>query len=403
MPLNARQVETAKPKDKIYKLADGGGLYLQVNVNGSKYWRMKYRFSGKEKKLSFGTYPDVSLADARAKRDEARKVLAAGNDPGEVKKAEQLAKKHSIENTFEAIATEWYTAKVPTWSENYASYVNRAFKNNVFPYIGTRPIDEIKPLELLAVLQRIEKRGAPELASKVRQRCGEVFRYAIVTGRAEHNPAPDLASALQGHQKQHYPFLAVTELPEFLNKLEQYTGSVVTQLATRLLMLTGLRTVELRMAEWDEIDFDNNIWEIPKSRMKMRRPHLVPLSIQSIAALRQLEQITGNYKLIFSGRNDVNKPMSEASINMVLKRIGYDKRATGHGFRHTMSTILHEQGFNTAWIELQLAHVDKNTIRGTYNHAQYMEGRTEMMQWYADYIESLASGKVISGKFPKTA
>jgi len=394
MPLNARQIDTAKPKEKIYKLADGGGLYLQVNVNGSKYWRMKYRFAGKEKKLSFGTYPDVSLADARAKREEARKILAADNDPGEVKKAEQLAKKNSIENTFEAIATEWYTAKMPNWSENYTSYVIRAFKNNVFPYIGSRPIDGIKPLELLSVLQRIEKRGAPELASKVRQRCGEVFRYAIVTGRAEHNPAPDLASALQGHQKQHYPFLSATELPEFLSKLELYTGSVITQLATCLLMLTGLRTVELRMAEWDEIDFDNNVWEIPKSRMKMRRPHLVPLSTQAIHALRRLEQLTGSYKLIFSGRNDVNKPMSEASINMVLKRIGYDGRATGHGFRHTMSTILHEQGFNTAWIEMQLAHVDKNTIRGTYNHAQYLEQRREMLQWYGDFIDSITKSKL---------
>lgn len=392
MPLNARQVDTAKPKDKIYKLADGGGMYLQINVNGSKYWRMKYRFAGKEKKLSFGTYPDVSLSDARSRREDARKTLAAGNDPGELKKAEQLAKKMSIENTFESIATEWYRAKVQGWSKSYADYVDRAFQNNVFPFIGSRPVNEIKPLELLSVLQRIEKRGAPELASKVRQRCGEVFRYAIVTGRAEYNPAPDLASALQGYEKRHYPFLQSSELPEFLNKLSEYTGSFITLQATRLLMLTGLRTVELRMAEWSEIDFDNHIWEIPKTRMKMKRAHLVPLSHQSLEALHQLKQITGRYQLIFSGRNDVNKPMSEASINMVLKRVGYDKRATGHGFRHTMSTILHEQGFNTSWIEMQLAHTDKNSIRGIYNHAQYLEGRREMMQWYADYIDNLATG-----------
>ena len=273
--------------------------------------------------------------------------------------------------------------------KNYADYVNRAFKNNVFPFVGSQPVNEIKPLELLSVLQRMEKRGAPELASKVRQRCSEVFRYAIVTGRAEYNPAADLGSALQGYEKQHYPFLTAAELPEFLQKLSQYTGSLVTLLATRLLMLTGLRTVELRMAEWSEIDFENHIWEIPKSRMKMRRPHIVPLSAQSLAALRQLKQLTGTYQFIFAGRNDVNKPMSEASINMVIKRIGYDKRATGHGFRHTMSTILHEEGFNTAWIETQLAHVDKNAIRGTYNHAQYLEGRKEMMQWYGDYLDGL--------------
>ncbi|EHX7633940.1 tyrosine-type recombinase/integrase [Pantoea agglomerans] len=396
MTLNARQVETAKPRDKAYKLADGGGLYLMVNTNGSKYWRMKYRFAGKEKKLSFGTYPDISLSEARTKRDEARKVLANDKDPGEVKKATQLAKKLSVTNTFEAIALEWYSAKVSGWSKIYADYVKRAFKNNVFPYLGSQPVNEIKPLELLSVLQRMEKRGAPELASKVRQRCSEVFRYAIVTGRAEYNPAADLGSALQGHEKKHYPFLTAGELPEFLQKLSSYSGSLITLLATRLLMLTGLRTVELRLAEWSEIDFDNRIWEIPKNRMKMKRPHVIPLSAQSLSALRQLEELTGTYQLIFAGRNDVNKAMSEASVNMVIKRIGYDKRATGHGFRHTMSTILHEQGFNTAWIEMQLAHVDKNSIRGTYNHAQYLDGRREMMQWYADYIDKLLSSSTKS-------
>ena len=200
MPLNARQVDTTKPKEKPYKLADGGGLYLQVHTNGSKYWRMKYRFAGKEKKLSFGTYPDVSLSDARTKRDEARKILANGSDPGEVKKAEQLAKKLAVDNTFESIATEWLKAKSSGWSEDYADYVRRILENNIYPYLGSRPIKDIKPLELLAALQRIEKRGASELANKVRQRCGEVFRYAIVTGRAEYNPAPDLASALHSYE-----------------------------------------------------------------------------------------------------------------------------------------------------------------------------------------------------------
>ena len=192
MPLNARQVDTTKPKEKPYKLADGGGLYLQVNTNGSKYWRMKYRFAGKEKKLSFGTYPDVSLSDARTKRDEARKILANGSDPGEVKKAEQLAKKLAVDNTFESIATEWLKAKSSGWSEDYADYVRRILENNIYPYLGSRPIKDIKPLELLAALQRIEKRGASELANKVRQRCGEVFRYAIVTGRAEYGDAANL-------------------------------------------------------------------------------------------------------------------------------------------------------------------------------------------------------------------
>lgn len=400
MPLNARQVETSKPKEKIYKLFDGGGLYLQINPNGSKYWRMKYRFSGKEKKLSFGIYPDITLAEARIRRDDSRKLLADGKDPSEVKKTELIAQKLSLTNTFENIAIEWYESRVASWSKNYADYVLRGFKNNVFPYLGARAVNEIKPLELLTVLQRIEKRNAKELASKVRQRCSEVFRYAIVTGRAEYNPAPDLASALNTPEKNHYPYLAADELPEFLQKLNSYSGSPITRLATWLLMLTGLRTVELRMAKWNEIDFDKDIWEIPKERMKMRRIHIVPLSRQAIGALQQLKQLTGSYQFIFAGRNDVNKPMSEASINMVLKRIGYDKRATGHGFRHTMSTLLHEQDYNTAWIETQLAHVDKNSIRGTYNHAQYLEGRREMMQWYADYIDSLRNGgNILHGNF----
>lgn len=389
MPLIARQVETAKPKDKIYKIADGGGLYLQVNPNGSKYWRMKYHYAGKEKKLSFGTYPTITLAEARKRRDEAKKIHADGKDPGEVKKAENLEKNLSEGRTFAAIATEWYNAKVSGWSASYADYVDRAFKNNVFPYIGNRPISEIEPLELLAVLQRIESRGACELANKVRQRCGEVFRYAIVTGRARYNPASDLVIAMKSYKRTHYPFLLPPELPEFLYKLENYTGSIVTREATKLLMLTGLRTVELRMGEWCEIDFTQKIWEVPPTRMKMRKEHIVPLSDQAIQSLQILKELTGRYRYIFAGRNDVNRPISDASVNMVLKKIGYDKKATGHGFRHTMSTVLHEQGFNSAWIEMQLAHTDKNSIRGTYNHARYLEGRREMMQWYADYLDAL--------------
>lgn len=220
-----------------------------------------------------------------------------------------------------------------------------------------------------------------------------MFTYAIVTGRAEINPVADLASALATPKPQHFPHLLADELPAFLQALENYSGSPITRLATRILMLTGVRTIELRLAEWKEFDLDKGIWEVPKERMKMRRPHMVPLSTQVVEALREIQAATGRFSLVFPGRNDITKPMSEASINQVLKRIGYHGKATGHGFRHTMSTILHEQGFNTAWIEMQLAHVDKNSIRGTYNHAQYLENRREMMQWYADHIDSLSRGK----------
>ncbi len=404
MKLNARQVDTAKPKDKPYKLADGGGLYLLVNPNGARYWRLKYRVAGKEKLLALGVYPDVTLADARAKRDEAKRGIAGGIDPSEAKREEKIARELNGRNTFQEIACEWHSSKLYKWSEGYASDIMEAFNKDVFPYIGKKPISEIKPLELLNVLRRMEGRGATEKAKKVRQRCGEVFRYAIVTGRAEYNPAPDLTSAMQGHESSHYPFLNAPELPAFFEALSRYSGSELVVLAARLLIITGLRTGELRGATWQEIDVDAAVWEIPAERMKMRRPHIVPLSLQAQAIIMRIREMTGRYPYIFPGRNDPRKTMSEASINQVFKRIGYAGRVTGHGFRHTMSTILHEQGYNTAWIETQLAHVDKNSIRGTYNHAQYLDGRREMLQWYADYMDALEHHEnVVHGRFGKSS
>ncbi|HHR1122926.1 TPA: tyrosine-type recombinase/integrase [Klebsiella pneumoniae] len=389
MKLNARQVDAAKPKEKAYKLADGAGLYLEVVPSGSRYWRMKYRFNGKEKRMAFGVYPAVSLAQARALRDEAKKKLAEGIDPSFAKKEEKLVRDVRLHNTFQAVALEWHGTKVSRWSEGYASDIIEAFNKDIFPYIGQQPVNEIKPLVLLNVLRRMESRGATEKAKKVRQRCSEVFRYAIVTGRAEYNPAADLTSAMSGHESKHYPFLTVEELPDFFKALSDYTGSPLIVLAARLLILTGVRTGELRGAFWSEFDLEKAVWEIPAERMKMKRPHLVLLSTQALEIVQQLKVMSGQYPLVFPGRNDPRKTMSEASINQVFKRIGYTGKVTGHGFRHTMSTILHEEGFNTAWIETQLAHVDKNAIRGTYNHALYLEGRKEMMQWYADYTSSL--------------
>ncbi|ENO4334229.1 tyrosine-type recombinase/integrase, partial [Escherichia coli] len=375
MKLNARQVDAAKPREKAYKLADGAGLYLEVVPSGSRYWRMKYRFNGKEKRMAFGVYPAVSLAQARALRDDAKKKLAEGIDPSLAKKEEKLVRDVQLNNTFQAVALEWHGTKVSRWSEGYASDIIEAFNKDIFPYIGQQPVNEIKPLVLLNVLRRIESRGATEKAKKVRQRCSEVFRYAIVTGRAEYNPAADLTSAMSGHESKHYPFLTVEELPDFFKALAGYTGSPLVVLAARLLILTGVRTGELRGAFWSEFDLEKAVWEIPAERMKMKRPHLVPLSTQALEIVQQLKVMSGQYPLVFPGRNDPRKTMSEASINQVFKRIGYTGRVTGHGFRHTMSTILHEEGFNTAWIETQLAHVDKNAIRGTYNHALYLEGR----------------------------
>lgn len=404
MKLNARQVDAAKPREKAYKLADGAGLYLEVVPSGSRYWRMKYRFNGKEKRMAFGVYPAVSLAQARALRDEAKKKLAEGIDPSFAKKEEKLVRDVQLNNTFQSVALEWHGTKASRWSEGYASDIIEAFNKDIFLYIGQQPVNEIKPLVLLNVLRRMESRGATEKAKKVRQRCSEVFRYAIVTGRAEYNPAADLTSAMSGHESKHYPFLTVEELPDFFKALSGYTGSPLVVLAARLLILTGVRTGELRGAFWSEFDLEKAVWEIPAERMKMKRPHLVPLSTQALEIVQQLKVMSGQYPLVFPGRNDPRKTMSEASINQVFKRIGYTGKVTGHGFRHTMSTILHEEGFNTAWIETQLAHVDKNAIRGTYNHAQYLDGRREMMQWYADYIDELGrAGAVVEGMFGKTA
>ncbi|HHN8587827.1 TPA: tyrosine-type recombinase/integrase [Klebsiella quasipneumoniae] len=398
MKLNARQVDAAKPREKAYKVADGAGLYLEVVPSGSRYWRMKYRFNGKEKRMAFGVYPAVSLAQARALRDEAKKKLAEVIDPSFAKKEEKLVRDVQLNNTFQAVALEWHGTKVSRWSEGYASDIIEAFNKDIFPYIGQLPVNEIKPLVLLNVLRRMESRGATEKAKKVRQRCSEVFRYAIVTGRAEYNPAADLTSAMSGHESKHYPFLTVEELPDFFKALAGYTGSPLVVLAARLLILTGVRTGELRGAFWSEFDLEKAVWEIPAERMKMKRPHLVPLSTQALEIVQQLKVMSGQYPLVFPGRNDPRNTMSEASINQVFKRIGYTGKVTGHGFRHTMSTILHEEGFNTAWIEIQLAHVDKNAIRGTYNHPLYLEGRREMMQWYADYLFSLHSNSYNSAE-----
>ncbi|GME29926.1 MULTISPECIES: tyrosine-type recombinase/integrase [unclassified Pantoea] len=392
MLLSDIQIKRAKPQDKPYTLNDGAGLSLLVDVNGAKGWRFRYRFVGKPKMISFGVYGEVSLAEARRRREEARAMLAKGINPSDARKADKIALRFSHDNNFEAVAREWHASKKSTWSDGYAKEILGCLERDIFPFVGHRPIEQIEPLELLAVLQKIEKRGALEQASKIRRRCGEVLRFAVVTGRAKYNFAPDLAIALNKPKQNHFPFLTEKEIPAFVKALEGYQGSLLTKYATQLLMLTGVRTVELREASWCEFDLDKALWEIPKERMKKRRSHLVPLSSQAVEILKKLKVISGKYQLVFPGRNDVRKPMSDASINKVIKMLGYHGRLTGHGFRHMMSTILHEHGFESAWIEMQLAHVDKNSIRGTYNHAQYLNQRKLMLQHYSDFIiESINS------------
>ncbi|HBB7734255.1 TPA: tyrosine-type recombinase/integrase [Escherichia coli] len=392
MALTDIQIKRAKPQDKPYTMNDGHGLSLLIKPDGSKGWRFRFRFACKARLMSFGSYELVSLAEAREKRDTARKQVANGIDPVEERKAQKLAQKLSTENSFESVSREWHAAKADRWTIAYREEIIKTFEQDVFPFIGKRPISEIKPLELLEVLKRIEKRGALEKTRKVRQRCGEVFRYAIITGRAEYNPAPDLAIALAIPKQKHHPFLSAEELPHFVRDLESYTGSIITKNATKILMMTGVRTQEMRFATWSEIDLIKGIWEIPAERMKMRRPHIVPLSSQVIELFKQLQPITSDYPYVFIGRNDRRKPISKESVNQVIESLGYKGRTTGHGFRHTLSTILHEMGFESAWIEIQLAHVDKNTIRGTYNHALYLDKRKYMMQKYSDFLMNLSTG-----------
>lgn len=390
--LSALDIKNAKPSSKEYKMYDGSGLFLLVKPNGAKYWRMKYRIYGKEKKLAIGVYPEISLAQARIERENARKILADGKDPNTLKRATRIAEQRHNEDTFEAIAMEWFNYKSlqsGDWVATHAYDVKSELINDVFPYIGKTPIRDITPRILLDVLRRMEKRGVFVRLRKVRQHCHQIFIYAMALEWVNSNPASDLAKLLKTPESDNLPHLKEEELPEFLRTLSSYEVNPVLQIATKILLLTGVRTMELRHAEWGEFDWENAVWAIPAEKMKMRRPHLIPLSHQVVILLKQLQKLTGGHNLILPGRDNPNKPRAEAVINHLLYALGYKGKTTGHGFRHTMSTILHEQGFNSAWIETQLAHVDKNSIRGTYNHAKYLDGRREMLQWYADYMDNL--------------
>ena len=389
MPLTALQVKSAAPRESDYGLADGGGLFLWIRAAGGKSWRFRFRLDGKQSHISLGTIDKVTLAQARQLASDARQLVAQGRHPGLERKVMRAQAAMSRTNTFKSLALEWHQHKAPRWSVGYAGDVVEAFELDVFPQVGNLPLTDIKPVQWLQGFRRIESREALEKLRTVRQRCQEVYRFAFATARDEYNPMADLGGALKTPTSRHYPFLPIAEIPALIRSIQACPGHDVVKIATRLLILTGVRTAELRGAPWSEFDLDKALWLIPAARMKMRRAHLVPLSQRAVAVLRELERITGGYTLAFPGRNDPAKPMSEAAINQLLKRSGYDGRATGHGFRHTMSTTLHEQGYASEWVETQLAHVDKNSIRGTYNHAQYLEARREMLQWYADNLNAL--------------
>ena len=401
MPLTDPAVRNAKPGLKPIKLADEKGLFLLIHPNGSKYWRLKYRFSGKEKLLALGVYPEVRLIEARQKRDEARKQLANGVDPGTLRQVSKHTAQANAENSFEAVAREWFVKYSPQWVPSHADKIIRRFERDLFPWIGNRPIATISAKDLLAVLRRIEDRGAIDTAHRAHQNCGQVFRYAVATGRAERDPSADLRGALSPTKEQHHP--SITEpkaIGQLLRAINGYQGSFVTKCALQLAPLLFVRPGELRKAEWQEFNLDAAEWRIPAEKMKMRAVHIVPLSAQAIVILRELQALTGDSKYVFTGLRSKNRPMSENTVNAALRRLGYSKTdMTGHGFRSMASTILNEQGWNRDAIERQLAHAERDSVRAAYNYAEHLPKRREMMQHWSDYLDTLTtSANVLSFK-----
>jgi integrase len=391
MALSDAKVRNAKPQAKPYKIADGEGLFLLVVPSGSKYWRLKYHFAGKEKLLALGVYPDVSLGDARERRGQARKVLAAGGDPGEVRKEAKRLAILRTENGFEVVAREWFAQRKHEWAASSARAMLARLEAHILPKLGNRPVAEITAPEVLSVLRVVEARGTLDTAQRVMQICGQIFMYAIATGRAERNPVPDLRGAIKTPVTKHLAYLGASELPEFLANLSAYVGAPETKLALRLLLLTFVRTTELRAAEWTEFNLEKAEWRIPGERMKMREQHIVPLSDQAVTVLRDLQKHTGNRQYLFPNQHNLTSFMSQNTMIYALYRMGYHSRTTAHGFRSTASTILNEHGFQPDVIERQLAHCERNKVRAAYNHAQYLPERRKMMQWWADYLDEAAA------------
>ena len=397
-------VKNAKPKAKFYRLSDGGGMYLQVEPNGRKYWRLSYRFGGKQKLLAFGVYPDVPLAGhkdkqsgtwidgARDKREAARKLLAAGVDPSDAKRAEKVAAKGS--DTFEAIAWEWFGKKKVKWAAENITRVENCLSRDILPALGSKRVNDVKAPQVLAALRAVESRGALETARKCKTVISGVMAYSVATGHAERNPVMDIRGAMQERQVRHHSSLTdPKQVAQLMRDVWEYDGFFVTQCAFKLIALLFVRPGELRNAEWSEFDLDGAEWRIPAGRMKMREQHLVPLSSQAVEILRELHQVTGRNRLVFPGVRSHDKPMSENTLTAALRYSGYSKdQMTSHGFRSTASTLLNEQGWNRDAIERQLAHAPRDSVRAAYNYAEFLPERRRMMQAWADYLDGLRTG-----------
>lgn len=401
MALTDAKVRAAKPLDKSYKLTDGDGMHLMVHINGSKYWRLQYRFGGKQKMLALGVYPDISLAEAREKRDAARKLIANGFDPSE-KRKEVKEEQQKEFNTFEKVARDWHATN-QRWSEGHSHRVLKSLEDNIFATIGKRNIAELKTRDLLEPIKAVEMSGRLEVAARLQQRVTAIMRYAVQSGLIDYNPAQDMAGAVATGKRVHRAALELKRLPEFLQRIDDYKGRPLTKLAVKLTLLVFIRSSELRFARWDEIDFENAMWTIPAEReaikgvkyshrgSKMRTTHLVPLSRQAIEILKQIYQFSGNHELIFIGDHNPRKPMSENTVNNALRVMGYDTKTEvcGHGFRTMACSSLIESGlWSKDAVERQMSHQERNSVRAAYIHkAEHIEERRLMVQWWADYLD----------------
>lgn len=413
MALTNTACKNAKPKEKQYKLSDGGGLFLLIKPNGSRYWRMKYRVGGKEKLLAFGVYPEVTLLEARNKRQEARKLLRADTDPAQAKREEKRLSILNLQNNFEAVARYWHENKKHTWTAQYGINVIRRLEADIFPILGKRPIADIEPPEMLDAIRQIEKRGALDVSKRIAQVCGQIFRYGIATGKAKRNPVADIKDAFKPNIKGHFAAIDADGIPEFVRVLDRNDARLfpITRIAIRLMMLTFVRTGNLINARWEDFDLENAMWIIPAEHMKQRlaaklnpkNNHHVPLCRQAIDLLNELRMYSPG-DLLFPGRSNYKIPMSNNTILGALKRMGYKGEMTGHGFRAlAMSTLKEKLGYRHEVVDRQLAHAHKNAVDGAYDRAKFLDERKVMMQVWADYLDAAASGKVIPGNFGKVA
>ncbi len=386
-------VRNAKPKDKVYVLNDGRGLNLEIPPKGSKRWRLRYTFGGKPNRISLGTYPEISLVQARERREEARKLVAQGIDPSNVRKEARIQEQQQAE-TFEYVARQWHEKFTPSWTPGHAARILTSLVKDAFPWIGPKPIRSILPPEVLSVARRVEARGAVESSHRLVGNMSMVFRYAVAAGLADSDPTRDLRGALAPVNEKHHA--SITEpgaVGELLRTIETYKGSLITRCALRFAPLTFVRPGELRHAEWSEFNLEAAEWRIPAHKMKMRTQHIVPLSKQALAVLEEIKPLTGEGRYVFPSERTASRPMSENTVNAALRRLGYAKdQMTGHGFRSIASTLLNELGWNKDAIERQLAHAERNNVRAAYNFAEFLPERRKMMQAWADHLDALREG-----------